>query len=132
MKLLLLFLNVFFIGINLGEKEYIREFYTNKKLKSEGWMQDNKKQDYWFFYSENGSKKEEGHFENDKKTNWWIYYNAKNKIVKKCEYKNDKLNGFTIIYKDNEIVKAEKYSSGKKMKEWESIAEFKKDNTDLF
>lgn len=132
MKLLFLFFNVLILGLNRGDKVYIKEFYLNKRLKSEGWMQNNKKQDYWFFYNENGAKKEEGHFENDKKTSWWISYNSKNKIVKKCEYKNDKLDGFSVIYENGEIVKAEKYNFGKKIKEWESITEFKKDNTDLF
>jgi antitoxin component YwqK of YwqJK toxin-antitoxin module len=94
-------------------------------------MQFNKKQDYWFFYNENGFKKEEGHYENDKKVAWWIFYSSKNKIIKKSEYSNDKLNGFSIIYDNGEIIKAEKYNQGKKIKEWESIAEFKKDNTDL-
>ena len=131
MKLLFLFLTVLLLNINLGEKAYVREFYSNKKIKSEGWMQSNKKQDYWYFYNENGSKKEEGHYENNKKIKWWIFYNTKNNITKKCEYNNDKLNGFSIIYENGEIVKAEKYNAGKKIKEWESIAEFKKDNTDL-
>lgn len=131
MKLLFLFFNLLIINLNMHEKIYIREFYPNKIVKAEGWMQSNKKEDYWFFYNENGSKKEEGHYENGKKVNWWIFYNTKNKIVKKCEYKNDKLNGFTIIYENGEITKAEKYNVGKKIKEWESIAEFKKDNTDL-
>lgn len=132
MKLLLLLLNVFILSTCFGSKEYVREYYVNKKLKAEGWIENNKKVDYWFFYNENGSKKEEGHFENGKKTSWWIIYNSKNKIVKKCEYKNDKLNGFSVIYEDGTIVKAEKYTFGKKLKEWESIAEFKKDNSDLF
>ena len=132
MKVVFLLLNVLILGFNSGTKEYVKEYYPNKKIKAEGWILNNKKQDYWFFYNENGFKKEEGHFENGKKTSWWIFYNSKNKISKKCEYKNDKLNGFSVIYEDGEIVKAEKYTFGKKLKEWESIAEFKKDNSDLF
>lgn len=132
MKTLFLFFNFIFLFHYTNEKIYVRDYYPNKTLKSEGWMQNNKKVDYWFFYYENGIKKEEGHFENNKRANWWIFYNAKRKIIKKCEFKNDKQDGFSVIYNDGEVVKAEKYTVGKKVKEWESIAEFKKDNADLF
>ncbi len=132
MKSLILLFNFIFLFHSLDEKIYVRDYYPNKTLKSEGWMQNNKKVDYWFFYYENGVKKEEGHFENNKRAEWWIFYNTKKKIIKKCEFKNDKQDGFSVIYNEGEVVKAEKYAVGKKIKEWESITEFKKDNSDLF
>ncbi|MBC7494868.1 MAG: hypothetical protein H7221_07660 [Flavobacterium sp.] len=131
MKILLLFFSTLLYFSPNNEKTYIKEFYANKKIKAEGWIQFNKKQDYWYFYNENGSVKEEGHYINNKKTKWWIFYNSKNVILRKCEFTNDKQDGFSIIYENGDVVKAEKYTFGKKIKEWQSIAEFKKDNTDL-
>ncbi len=112
-------------------KSYIKNYHPNGKLKEEGWLLNNQKQEYWFFYYENGLKKEEGHYQNNQKVNWWIFYDEKQKITRKCEYKANKLNGITIVYNKGEITKAEKYSNGKKIKTWTDIDEFKKDNNYL-
>ena len=125
--IVLLFLCTFF-----SEKEYVRKFYTNGKLMEEGWIIDGKKNNYWFYYFENGAKKEEGHYCNNEKINWWIYYDKKQGINKKSEYKNNVLNGLTIIYKDGQIVFAEKYIWGRKIKSWDNYSEFKKDNGTIF
>jgi antitoxin component YwqK of YwqJK toxin-antitoxin module len=111
-----------------SQKNYFKEVTLNKKTVSEGWLDKNRKVDYWFYYYSNGNKKEEGHYIDDKKDNWWIFYDAKGNIVKKCEFKNDKMNGFCIIYNDGDIIRAEKFIKGKKIKQWESLSEFKKDN----
>lgn len=126
-----LFFLTFLISSSFAQKEYIRNYYPNGKLKEEGWISNAIKTDYWFYYYENGNKKEEGHYQNNKKTNWWIFYNEKQLITKKCEYKNNQLNGLTILYEKGMIIKAEKYSNGKKIKTWTKIEEFKKDNFSL-
>lgn len=110
------------------EQHYVKNYYSNGKMKEEGWMNNGKKCKYWFYYYENGNKKQEGHYENNKKVNWWIYYDKNEEVLKKTEYKNNVPNGFSIIYRDGDVVKAEKYSVGKKIKEWHSIAEFRRDN----
>jgi antitoxin component YwqK of YwqJK toxin-antitoxin module len=111
-----------------GQKKYFKDYFENGKLKSEGWLNQNQKEDYWFFYNENGSKKEEGHFANNKKCNWWIFYKSKEEISMKCEFENDKMNGFCLIYKNDKIVRAEKFQNDLKIKQWNSVTEFKKDN----
>ena len=116
------------INFSFSEKEYIKNYFPNKKLKEEGWVFNNKKTDYWFYYYENGFKKEEGHYKNDQKTNWWIFYDEKQTIIKKCEFKCNKMNGLSILYFKGAIIKAEKYSNGKKVKTWTDLNEFKKDN----
>lgn len=63
-----------------------------------------------------------------KKASWWIFYDEKQIVTKKCEYKKDKLNGISILYDQGQIIKAEKYIDGKKIKTWTSIEEYKKDN----
>jgi antitoxin component YwqK of YwqJK toxin-antitoxin module len=110
------------------QKKYARIYYENKILKEEGWLLNNQKTDYWFFYYANGNKKQEGHYQWNKKTNWWIFYNEKGNIEKKSEYKNNILHGLTIIYKNNDIILAEKYVQGKKVKTYNSLESFKKDN----
>ena len=116
---------------NSDSKTYIKNYYPNKNLKEEGWIVNSKKTDYWFYYYENGLKKEEGHYKNNQKVNWWIFYDEKQIIIKKCEFRNDKMNGLSIIYSKGEIIKAEKYSNGKKVKTWTDLEEFKKDNSYL-
>jgi antitoxin component YwqK of YwqJK toxin-antitoxin module len=126
----LLLLFVFFQASS--QRIYRTNYFYNGQLESKGWMHQNKKVDYWFYYFENGNKKEEGHYDANKKCKWWIFYEANKEINKKSEYHHDQLNGFSIFYKKNKIVRAEKYDMGKKMKEWNSISEFKKDNTLYF
>ena len=125
---ILFFLTSFGISDN---KTYTKTYHPNGKLKEEGWILNDKKTDYWFYYYENGLKKEEGHYKDNQKTNWWIYYNEKQNITKKCEYKSNKLNGITIVYNKGEIIKAEKYTNGKKIKTWTDLDAFKKDNNYL-
>lgn len=110
------------------EKEYVKNYYPNGKLKEEGWIKEGKKNDYWFFYYETGLKKQEGHYANNLKTNWWIFYDVNEIVEKKCEYKNNILNGLMINYKNGKIINAEKYNKGKRIKQWTSFSEFKKDN----
>lgn len=111
-----------------AQKEYVKTYFKNGTIKSEGWVQQNQKVDYWFFYFENGKTKEQGHYEANKKCKWWLFHNSKGEIVKKCEYINDLINGFSILYRNSQIIKAEKYDMGKKINEWNSLTDFKKDN----
>ena len=127
MKTIILF-TLLFLGTSFTEKEYLKNHYPNGKIREEGWIVDGKKNEYWFYYYENAVKKEEGHYSNNQKINWWIYYDKNQTIVKKCEYKNNVLNGLTLIYKDGEIAFAEKYRMGQKIKSWNTLSEFKKDN----
>ena len=112
-----------------AQRNYTKTYFKNGQLQAEGWLSKNKKVDYWFYYYENGYKKEEGHYEANKKCKWWVFYESNKEINKKSEFEDDQLNGFSLFYKKNKIIRAEKYSMGKKIKEWNSISEFKKDNT---
>ncbi len=111
-----------------GDKSYIKNYHENGQIKSEGWINNNLKDGYWFTYYENGLKKEEGHFKNNKKIKWWIFYDIKSNIEKKCEFENDKMNGYSITYLNGDPIRGEKYKFGKKVKQWNSLSEFKKDN----
>lgn len=113
---------------SFSQKEYYKSYYSNGKVKEEGWIENNKKSDYWFFYYENGNKKEEGHYKNNQKTNWWIFYDEKQNIIKKSEFKSNKMDGLSIVYLKGEIIKAEQYTNGTKVKTWTNLDDFKKDN----
>jgi antitoxin component YwqK of YwqJK toxin-antitoxin module len=128
---LLTFLFFIISGV-LIEKEYQKNYYPNRSIKSEGWIQNNQKTDYWFYYYPNGNKREEGHYRNNKKCKWWIFYNAKGEVIKKSEFKENKLEGFSATYEEDEIVQVEKFSNNKLIKKWISVEEFKEDNPLLF
>ena len=109
-------------------KLYIKNYFENGKIESEGWMINNQKTNYWFYYFDNGNKKEEGHYLSNKKTKWWITYDDNEVIQKKCHFLDDKLEGLMFVYENGKIIRAEKYKMNIKIKQWHSIAAFRKDN----
>lgn len=111
-----------------GQKTYVKNYFKNGNMKSEGWLQQNQKVDYWFFYNENGSKKEEGHYLENKKTKWWLFYSISGEIQKKVEFKNNLEDGLSIFYKNGKVIKAARYKAGLKIKEWNTLSAYKKDN----
>lgn len=126
-NLILLFL---FLGFNFSVAQklnYCKNYYKNGKIQSEGWLNNGKKEKYWFFYYENGNKKEEGHFQNNLKTNWWIFYTENNKIKQKSEFKNNALNGLTLVFDNGKIAYAEKYENNKITNKYTSISQYKND-----
>lgn len=125
----LFFLLIITIFGNSEQKTYSKTYYPNGKIQSEGWMNQNQKVAYWFFYYENGNKKEEGHYLANKKQKWWLFYDSNETLLRKTEYQNDFPNGLNLLYKNGKIVKAEKYQLGIKIKEWNSLSAYQKDNT---
>jgi antitoxin component YwqK of YwqJK toxin-antitoxin module len=121
------FLLLFTLLSQSADKFYNKTFYLNGNIASEGWTQDSKKIDYWFYYFDNGTKKCQGSYKENKKINWWIVYRTDGSVLKKCQYKNDVLNGLSIHYIQDKIICAEKYEKGIKKKIYYSIEEYKKD-----
>jgi antitoxin component YwqK of YwqJK toxin-antitoxin module len=110
-------------------KTYVKNYFENGQIESEGWTKNNQKVDYWFYYYENGNKKEEGHYLDNKKTKWWLSYDDKEVLQKKCQFANNQLEGICVIYKNGNIIRAEKYKMNIKIKQWESLSAYRKDNT---
>ncbi len=130
LKISLIFLLTMGFSNSFGQsKIYVKNYFENGQIESEGWSQDNQKINYWFYYYENGSKKEEGHYVNNKKTKWWLSYDDKEVIQKKCQFVNNQLEGLVIIYKNGSLIRAEKYKMNIKIKQWETISSFRKDNS---
>ncbi len=154
MKRALLTCLITFLCLNASaqqQKEYIKTYFSNGKIKSEGWSigetktgywifyspngkilskghyKNNIREKYWYFYNQNGSLINEGHFSKNKKTGWWIFYN-KGKLSHKSQYEGDELNGFSIWFKNDNPKKVEKYAHNKKINEWTDAKKFKEDN----
>ncbi len=148
-------LTILFILISISvsaQKTYQKTFFENGTLKSEGWLEHDRKVDYWkfyynngtlqkeghfinnnpggfwFFYSINGNNESEGHYVNGQKRNWWRFYNNTGQIINKCQFLNDVKHGICLLYKGKKIVKAIKYENGVKIKEWTDLKAFKKEN----
>ncbi|RDY59419.1 toxin-antitoxin system YwqK family antitoxin [Flagellimonas nanhaiensis] len=140
---------LFFVG---KSKMYHREYYDNGLVKAEGWKQGDTKEDfwkhyfsngkiqaqghykmdlkdgYWYFHNKEGKLEKEGHFKKGQQINWWLFYDANGKINHKCQLRNGVKNGYCLKYTDEELKSAEKYKNGKKIKEWFSFDNFKREN----
>lgn len=142
-----------FLSATLPEDNtYTKAYYDNGELKSEGWLRFNvksgywkfyhengtlssqghykygKKEKYWYFYSPNRVRVQEGHFLNGEKINWWLFYDKQGRINHKCQLYIGVKNGYCLKYLDNKLTSAEKYSNGKKIKEWENFDHFNRKN----
>jgi len=135
-----------------ASKEYIKIYYPNGVLKSEGWVDGKSKVDYWKYYFPNGVVMKKGHYDNDIKegywyfyrTNgvlkmeghfmkgemglWWLFYDQKGNVDHKCQLKNGVKDGYCLKYKDSKLTSAEKYQDGVRIKQWFDFASFKKEN----
>lgn len=153
MRLLLVLVTSLSLFFNVPKKEYQKNYFENGQLESEGWVINDKKTSYWKFYyengqtksaghyknnlrtkywrfyRENGTKASEGHFIEDKKCNWWLFYDDMDKINHKCQLKNNQKNGYCLMYENEKLVAAVKYSEGKKIKTWTDYRSFRKENS---
>ena len=75
-----------------------------------------------------GLLQKEGHYIEGEKINWWLFYDSKEQINHKCQLKNNIKSGYCLMYKNNKLTSAAKFSAGKKIKEWTDLASFKKEN----
>jgi len=143
-----------FLGYPSSEKSnYVKNYHDNGKIKSEGWVDSsNKKVAYWKFYHPNGAKAEQGHYKDgkrekywhfyhpnkkpskaghykqDKMVAWWLFYNKNGVLNHKCQLSGGVKNGYCLKYMDKKLVSAQKFTNGKKIKEWYSLRSFKREN----
>ena len=152
-RILISFLFVFVFSLtNSNESEYLKDFYESGKTKSEGWLVDGNKAGYWKFYYENGKTSEQGHYKHNRRekywyfyspnririkegnyldgemTSWWLFYDTKGRINHKCQLNNGKKNGYCPKYENEELVSAEKFQNGNKIKEWFNFVDFQREN----
>lgn len=136
-------------------KMYSKEYHNNGHLKSEGWVLNTKKinywkfyhpsgavsseghyknnrpEAYWYFYNEDGKVTKEGHYKNGIVQDWWIFYDIAGNIKRKTQYENHKRNGYNLVYQNNKLIRVEKYEDDIRSGEWTSISSFRRDNPDV-
>jgi hypothetical protein len=112
-----------------SKERYWYHYYPNGNLKSKGSFKSNEKSGYWYYYTETGSLQKEGHYNEGLGTSWWRFYDEDTlKIVKLQEGKRE---GLAILRVDNKPVKAEYFKNDNRTHEWYTLAEFRKDKSDL-
>ena len=109
--------------------DYWKFYYKNGKVSEQGSYKYGKRDRYWYFYDENRVRTQEGHYENGKKINWWLFYDQKGRINHKCQLNKGVKNGYCLKYMDEKLTSAEKYSNGKKIKEWTNFRDFTRENS---
>ena len=133
-------------------KSYVRDYYPDGQLKSEGWIKGDSKTNYWTFYHTNGNIASSGHFYKNMKTGywhfyryngtlereghysrnhrekWWIFYDLAGQDSEKTEFGDNKKNGYSLTYKDDRLVKVRKFKNDQIQGEWTDRAHFKRDN----
>ena len=114
---ILIFLISFLIACESQKrKEYtsegviIREFYPNKKIKSEGiYIQDSIRNGWYKEYFENGNLKAEDNYLNGLREGMGIDYYENNIAKSKVNFKNGKADGISLYYYPDGKIKSEGY-----------------------
>lgn len=115
--------------LSFGQDVYLKNRNNSDQIISEGWINNQKhKKGYWYYYYLNGKVKSEGHYKENKKTKWWVFYNEDGTVKFKCQFKKDLKDGYSLCYKENKLYKSEKFKENKKLNEWFSISDFRKEN----
>jgi len=100
-KYILLFiclLNFFGFILVSQNKEYVRFYYDNNVISSEGYLEDGKPNYYWISYYMNGKKRSEGNRKNFLLDSTWIFYNEYGDTIEIINYKEGKKHGLCLIY----------------------------------
>ncbi len=152
-KIFMLVLYFFSFGSPSEEgRSYKKEYYQKGDLKAEGWIKNGIKEGYWkfyhpngklaekghyrrghrdaywYFYRENGIPKQAGHYKKGKMADWWLFFDSHGNVNHKCQLDNGKKNGYCLQYENEELMSAEKYRNGKKVKKWTSFSSFRREN----
>ncbi|KPK86972.1 MAG: hypothetical protein AMS27_03840 [Bacteroides sp. SM23_62_1] len=77
---------------------YVKFYYPNGQVSSEGMMKDGKPDGYWKTYYVTGVIKSEGKRTNYMLDSIWVFYNQKGDTTQKISYMYGKKNGYSITY----------------------------------
>lgn len=80
------------------ENGYVKLYYPNGKISSEGTMVKGKPDGYWITYYLNGVKKSEGNRRNFLLDSVWVFYDEKGDTTEKINFVLGKRNGFYYKY----------------------------------
>ncbi|MEN8226969.1 MAG: hypothetical protein ABFS38_02360 [Bacteroidota bacterium] len=107
---------------SVGKTEFVKVYYPNGQVSSEGTMRDNKPEGYWKSYYVTGVIKSEGKRRNYLLDSTWNFFNQAGELVQQINYKIGEKSGYSIKYHyDNPlhpgqptIISNELYVNGKK------------------
>lgn len=142
-------LTIILITVTITSETYQKKYYENGELKSEGWVDNQRKIKYWYYYHSNGNIKSKGHYDDNLKVKYWHYFDINGNKTKEGRYQNNAKQGWWKFYKqdtlieikyqnsmktglaiytvDDKPVKAEYYKNGIKTNEWFNLQDFKKE-----
>lgn len=89
----------------LQKNGYVKFYYPNGKISSEGTLRNGQPDGYWKSYSEKGEIKSEGNRKNFELDSLWKFFNQEGKLLLEIYYKSGKKDGLKITYLDKETVK---------------------------
>ncbi|MDZ4752008.1 MAG: hypothetical protein SGI87_10365 [Flavobacteriales bacterium] len=81
-----------------GQTEYVKFYYENGQISSEGWMEVQKPNGYWITYFEDGTKKSEGNRESFLLDSLWKFYREDGELERAITYRDDLKNGQETLY----------------------------------
>lgn len=87
-----------------SQNGYVKLYYPNGKISSEGNMINGKPDGFWITYYLNGVKKSEGSRRNFLLDSTWIFYDEKGDTTEKINYVLGKRNGYFYKYKVSNAV----------------------------
>jgi len=101
--ILILIIFLSFLKITFGQQEevqngYVKFYYPNGQVSSEGLMKDGKPDGYWKTYYVTGVIKSEGKRENLMLDSVWVFYDQKGDTLQKISYMYGKKNGYLLTY----------------------------------
>ena len=88
------------------ENGYVKLYYPNDKISSEGTMVAGKPDKYWITYYLNGVKKSEGNRRNFLLDSLWVFYDEKGDTTEKINFVLGKKNGYYYRYNVKNVVNA--------------------------
>jgi antitoxin component YwqK of YwqJK toxin-antitoxin module len=77
---------------------FVKFYYPNGKVSSEGYMVDGKPDGFWVTYFATGIKKSEGNRRNHLLDSLWLFYNEVGDTTEKINYVLGKRNGYSYKY----------------------------------
>ena len=93
---------------------YVKTYYKNGEIKSQGNTIDNKKNGMWRFYYQNGEIKSEGNFKNDRLNGIWELYYENGQLKEKKTWKNGIIDGsFHTYSKEKQLIISGNYVEGR-------------------
>src|SRR5690554_847169 len=110
MKYILLFFSIIFsFHLYSQESEFIKFFYADSVVSSEGFLENGKPNGYWKNYYPNGTLKSVGKRTDFELDSIWNFYSEDGVLVKKIRYSNGKKNGYEYLYysmRDTSIIQS--------------------------